>query len=187
MRIYVHHVTHWPTTHASIHLQHFKETRLPCVRDIDSFICSMSNSFATCLANSCAVWQGHLFAIYLIHLQCVEKIRLQYIRDIASFICSTSHSFAIRLILLQYVKETRLQHVRDTDSLLCNVSHSFAICHEPTTECDILQVNASRHGICPFFHWQHVRDVGLLSFFVAKWVMHTNKWITFRTNEWVAF
>jgi len=122
MRIYIHHVTHWPTTHASIHLQHFKETRLPCVRDIDSFICSMSNSFATCLGNSCAVWQGtficnvshssaicrkNSFAVYQGH--CL--IHLQYV----SFICNTSDSFAIRLIHLQYV------------SFICNTSHSFAI------------------------------------------------------------
>ena len=136
-----------------------------------SFICNMSKKFVCSISGTLP----HSFAVRLIHLQYVW------------FICNTSHSFAIRLILLQYVKETRLQHVIDTDSFLCNVSHSFAICHRPTTECDILQVNASRHGTCPFFHLQHVRDVRLLLFFVAKWVMHTHKWITLRTNEWVAF
>ena len=133
---------------------------LQCV----AFICNMQGI-------SCAVWQGHLFATYLIRLQYVKEIRLQYVRDIVSFMCSTSHSLAIRLIHLQYVTENRLQLVRDTGSFLCNVSHLFAICHQPTMECDILQINASRHGICPFVHLQHVSDAGLLSFLVAKWVM----------------
>jgi len=103
------HVTHRHITHASIRLQQFYETRLPYVRDIDSFIYSMSYSFAMCrihlqharyfvcsmagtficnISHSSAICQRNSFAVCQGH--CL--IHVQYV----PFTCNTSHSSAIR-------------------------------------------------------------------------------------------